>query len=80
MECSKQIFDMIVRIRFMKVYVWNIALYGYEAWTIRKNEKGKILKYLKYDTIKEYRRLHRLIKRGNSEIPNRIELVGRNEK
>jgi len=34
--------DLEVRKRFLKIYVWSIALYGCETWTISTIEKRKL--------------------------------------
>lgn len=34
--------DLEVRKSFLKIYVWSIALYGGETWTISATEKRKL--------------------------------------
>lgn len=41
---SKNI-DLKIRKNFLKMYVWSVALYGSETWTIRKAEEKKILEF-----------------------------------
>jgi len=33
------------KIRIMKVLVWPVAMYGYESWTLRKNEETRLDAY-----------------------------------
>lgn len=30
----------MLKVKLAKALVWSIALYGYESWTMRKNEEG----------------------------------------
>ena len=31
-----------MKIRLMKALVWPVAMYGYESWTLRKNEETRL--------------------------------------
>lgn len=53
-EIFKANTDPNIRIRFLKVYLWNIALYRYESWTIDENERENIEAFEIYC----YRRIH----------------------
>jgi hypothetical protein len=44
-----------LRKKLVKCYIWSIALYGAETWTLRKVDQ-KYLESLKYGTGEEWRR------------------------
>lgn len=37
--------DIKIRKNLLKVYVWSVALYGSETWTVRNAEEKKILAF-----------------------------------
>ena len=64
--------EISIRKRFLKTYVWSVALYGCETWTIGKEEKRRIEAFEMWC----YRRMLKVSwteKTTNEEILNRVQ-------
>jgi hypothetical protein len=48
--------DLHLRKKLVKYYIWIIALYGAETWTLRKVDRNTYI-VLKYSAVEECRRL-----------------------